>query len=32
MNELQIVARVAQGLLAVAAVLASGLFIQLTMP
>jgi len=32
MNEIQIAARVAQGLLAVAMVLASGLFIQLTMP
>ena len=32
MNELQIVARVGQGLLAVAMVLGCGLFIQLTMP
>jgi hypothetical protein len=32
MNEVHLVARVAQGLIAVGMVLASGLFIQLTMP
>jgi hypothetical protein len=32
MNEIHILARVAQGLLAVAMVIVSGLFIQLTMP
>jgi hypothetical protein len=32
MNEIHIAVRVVQGLLAVAMVLASGLFIQLTMP
>jgi hypothetical protein len=32
MNEIHLVSRIGQGLLAVAMVIASGMFIQLTMP